>query len=109
MDRSLVIDGFALRTDRPPESLLNDVVRKRSREHTLDRRRTIRSGREEFVDEAPTFFGGTVHDAFLDDVRGKLLVCQREDLTVDDRDHVRTVDRLSLLDNPLDHVLSHVE
>lgn len=74
-------------------------------ESDLDRALTVKARLEKLFDEAVTLLDGGVEDAFLDDVRGKLLLSEGEDLAVELGDDGGTVDRLALLDDPLDNVL----
>lgn len=74
-------------------------------EHGLDDARAVGGEREDLVDDMTTLLIGRVHDTLLDDVGGELLLSEDEDLTVDLADDHRLVGRVSLLDDPLDHVL----
>ena len=66
---------------------------------------SIGSGSEKFVDDTTTFLVDTVDDASLDDVGSVLMLSEREDSSVYDRDEARAIRSLPFGNDPSKNVL----
>lgn len=84
---------------------LHDIVGVRVDEHGLDDARTVGTESEHLLDHVLALLIVGVEDTLLDDIGGELLLGERKNLAVDLGDDERAVGLLSLLDDPLDHVL----
>lgn len=74
-------------------------------EHGFDDTRAIWTEGEHLLDHVLALLVVGVEDTLLDDIGSKFLLSEREDLAVDLGNDERAIGLLSLLDDPLNHVL----